>query len=580
VSVIKDIISDRSPQLATEIALVLHSDPEGDTKLRQWGKEQAIKVVPIFRPKRSAFSPDVTLRQQLSASLLSVDPFQVTGPVSENADFFGRKNDALDFLRQLESGRIKAIFGIRKVGKTSFINRIISLARDKGSPRIAMIDCSLKEFNKLDAQNALRVLAKVSKLAANQGYAHVSEAFQKSKDDLMPVFSDLWLKETVPSLSIIFDEIDYITPSSPTSPHWADSFNEFWCEFRVLVQEAQRHGVMISILVSGVSSKYFREVTIGGIENSALYFIPDEYLPPFSRGASTAMIAELSKRCGLVFTPDARDEMATICADLPFWIRMAGSYIHRSIELDSRPQNISLELVKQLLNAFIGSDGIELARVALQHLQNVYPEVIDLLRDCVSKESLSIGDGRLLIRYGLAIQNGLRVVVKSELIKAGLEKVQHRSPMQVSSIQDKVKGLSNEGILTDEWVEELALINRRRNQLERSMRQLIRFTLKVEVKSGQAWSSYVLNSLSQKRRDELSSLAASALMDKLFWYELYLIIDKNWIYFEKVFGDRKRLGSAMKLINDRPDAHAKQIDLADVALYRRDLTWLDDRVNS
>ena len=141
VQVIKDIISDRSPQLATEIAIVLHSDTEGDIKLRQWGKEQAIKVVPIYRPKVSAQAADV-IRQQLSATLLSVDPFQVTGPVSDDTDFFGRKSDALDFLRQLESGRIRAIFGMRKIGKTSFINRIISLAREKGSPRVGMIDCS------------------------------------------------------------------------------------------------------------------------------------------------------------------------------------------------------------------------------------------------------------------------------------------------------------------------------------------------------------------------------------------------------------------------------------------------------
>jgi hypothetical protein len=578
ISVIKDIIKDRSPQLATEVAIVIHSESGGDSKLRQWGKEQAIKIVPIFRPKGSAHSAEITLRQQLSASLLSVDPFQVTGPVSDDLDFFGRKNDALDILRQLESGRIRAIFGMRKIGKTSFINRIIALAREKGTMRVAMIDCSLKDFNKLNAQEALRVLARVSKFAANRGYAHVSEALQRSEDGLIPVFSDLWLKEKIAPLVIVFDEVDYITPGSPSSPHWSEHFNEFWREFRVLVQEAQRHGVLISILVSGVSSKYFREESINGIENSALYFIPDEYLPPFSRKGSQAMIVELSRRCGLRFSTESSDKIASVCADLPFWIRMAGSYIHRSIDSDLRPQSVAIDATNQLLDNFIKSDGAELARVALQHLRNVYPEVVSLLHNCIEAGRMPVSQSRLLIRYGLASQVGDNAVVTSDLLIAGLRELQTITPALTKGMDTTTQQSLN--LSADEWGEELAVINRRRNNLERAMRQLVRFTLKVETKAGVNWTTLVLQSLPTNRREVLNSLSASALMDSLFWLELDNIITKNWTYFEKIFGDQARFKSVMQLINDRPDSHAKNIDLADVALYRRELNWLEGRVDS
>jgi hypothetical protein len=33
----------------------------------------------------------------------------------------------------------------------------------------------------------------------------------------------------------------------------------------------------------------------------------------------------------------------------------------------------------------------------------------------------------------------------------------------------------------------------------------------------------------------------------------------------------------MQLLNDRPDAHAKEVDLADIALHRRELAWLEER---
>jgi hypothetical protein len=62
IKVVKDIITSRSPQLATEIAIVLHSDPEGDAKLRQWGKEQSLRIVPLFRSGGTAKSPPETLR--------------------------------------------------------------------------------------------------------------------------------------------------------------------------------------------------------------------------------------------------------------------------------------------------------------------------------------------------------------------------------------------------------------------------------------------------------------------------------------------------------------------------------------
>lgn len=583
VSVAKDLIHERNPQLATEIAIVLHSDPEGDGKLRQWGKEQAIRLVPVYRPRASAQSRDATLRQQLSASLLSVDPFQVTGPVADDTDFFGRRNDALDILRQLENGRIRAIFGIRKIGKTSFINRLIALARDKGSPRIAMVDCSLKEFSRLDAQGALRALAKLSRMASTRGYAHVSEALGNTKDELLPSFSDLWLKDAPgpAPLAIIFDEVDYITPASPTAPHWASQFNDFWREFRVLVQEAQRHAVPIAVLVSGVSSRYFREGSIGGVENAALFFVPDEYLPLFGRAASDAMIKELGRRCGLSFTPDARRHLAVVCNDLPFWIRMAGSYLHRSIDMDARPVVVELEVITELLDAFVRSEGVELSRVALQHLQGVHPEVVSLLRRCVASDGLPLSEGRLLSHYGLATSKGGKVHVMSELVRLGLEEVNSQPAGGAGQLDEKMAA-TQQSIepSSDVWAEELAVIGRRRNQVEKSLRQLVRFALRVEMKPGQSWVELVLSALPEKRRSELTSLSAATLMDKLYWLELSAVVAKHWSCFERIFGDKNRFTEAMKLVNDRPDTHAKNFDLADFALQRRELTWLEERVNS
>jgi len=578
VSVAREIIRKRSPQLANEIAIILHCDPDGDRKLRQWGKEQALRVVPVYSSPAGAQSQSGSLRQQLSSNLLAADPFQVTGPVADDADFFGRKSDAQDVLRQLVRGRIRAIFGMRKTGKTSFINRIVSLARQTSSLRIAMVDCSMKKFYQLDHNEALVAVARASRIAATRGYAHISDAISEQKGS-EGVFSDLWLKEKTGPLALVFDEVDYITPCSALAPHWKNSFNGFWGELRVHVQEAQRHDVAISVLVSGVSSKFFRDGFVDGIENTVLHFVPDECLPPFSRKASDVMIAELSRRCGLQFSPESRDHIAEVCGDMPFWIRMAGSYIHRAIDADTRPQTVSTTTCDQLLEAFTSTDGAEISRIALQHLGSVYPEAIEKLRECVSLGKLDLAKGRLLVRYGLARQKGDSIVVTSELVRAGLLEIAARLHPSVQSAAVNVH-TRQPPLAAEEWAEELAVVNRRRNLLEATMRQQIRFTIRADAKVGREWVSVVLKCMSEQRRSELAALSSATLMEKLYWMELRTIVLKNWELFERSFGDRGRFETAMTIANDRPDAHAKAIDAADLALQRRELEWLESRVQS
>ena len=81
--------------------------------------------------------------------------------------------------------------------------------------------------------------------------------------------------ETTLAIVVIFDKIDYITPESPTGAHWSDQFNVFWRNFRVVYHESSRMKKPFSILVSGVSSKWFRVESINSIENSALALIPE-----------------------------------------------------------------------------------------------------------------------------------------------------------------------------------------------------------------------------------------------------------------------------------------------------------------
>jgi hypothetical protein len=102
--------------------------------------------------------------------------------------------------------------------------------------------------------------------------------------------------------------------------------------------------------------------------------------------------------------------------------------------------------------------------------------------------------------------------------------------------------------------------------------------LKLSALAGENWVDKVLKSLPERARAELAPLSGDALLNKLYWKDLGTVISKHWSSFEKVLGDKRRFETAMDLLNDRPDAHAKPVDAADVALYRRELVWLEERL--
>lgn len=585
ITVAEEIIAANNPQLDPGFAIIIHADRDGDNKLRNWGKERNITVLPIYRPKAGVLPNSKALRQLLAHELFSSDPFQVTGPVALDIDFFGRREESKEFLRQLQHGRLRAIFGIRKAGKTSVINRIIRSARESSGLSIAMIDCSMEEFYRLNAQEALKALSKTVNMAATRGYAHISEALTGAARDLSATFDDLWKSPRRAPIVLVFDEVDYITPASPTAAHWAAEFNDFWRKLRVVVQEAQRQNAHLAMLVAGVSSKFFRVEQIGGAENSALHFIPEEYLSPFARGASGSMLADLGRRCGLHFTKEAKDIIAEGCGDFPYWIRVMGSYCHKVLDIESRPLDIDATQASILLNDFAISDGQEIVRVALEDLGRKYPEILDLLRECSSSaDGIPVEKGRLLVKYGLAVGKGKKCNISSLLIKSGLRQfslssvanspASSETPASVGRISGKLQ--FDDG----EWAEELALLNKRRNILEKRLRDFIRFTLKARSTKESPWSEQVLSGISKERRASLSSLSSDQLMTKLFWKELGQIVVKLWDVFQTSIQDKKRFEQAIELLNDRFDAHAKDADAADLALQRRELGWLEERILS
>jgi len=585
IKMIRKIIVDNKGRLESTVAVVFHPDPSGNVRLKAWGRENGISILPIFYKKDDYPMQPEQFENLLCRELFSIDPFDISGPVSDDSQFYGRRTEAQTIARQLQQGQIKSILGIRKTGKTSILNRIVDTCKKYHDCIVIMIDCSTDRVWSLHASDLLYSIYKsvCNLIDNNNNYTVLSvEHSQMDIGECSAVLAEkiVGFQKTV---ILTFDEFDYITPSSPTGSHWVADFNLFWRNFRAVYQECMRNSKPFSVLISGVSSKWFRVESVNNVENAALAMIPEEYLYPLPRRASISMIRSMSRVAGLQFTEDAANLVANTCCDVPYWIRKACSYIHKRTDITSRPIKIDLHMVQDLTTTFINDEGAIISKVALDHLFRVYPELKNYCQLCYSNQYDKIPKAyiNVLEKYGFltSLPDG-GVCISGVMLKEGLSIVfdtSHNDDSQVITFENPVQDDY------EDWADELALIGKRRNILERKMRSIVLNFIRQDSlcnKDKPRAKDRILKRIEEKRRKQLENLSPEALMDKLLWTELCIIIDKEWALFGGIFNDKNLFNLNCSVINDRYDAHAKPADLADLALYRRSLTWVESCINA
>ena len=165
-----------------------------------------------------------------------------------------------------------------------------------------------------------------------------------------------------------------------------------------------------------------------------------------------------------------------------------------------------------------------------------------------------------------------------EGLRLYIEKKQDVQASIASSEAEKGAQLQYDSV--DEWAEELAVINRRRNIIERNLRSIVLDFIKfdsLQNKNEKSVSERILRKIPSERKKDLIRLPPREIANQLFWLELCELIENEWRLFEKMFIDKKQFHLNMLQINKRFDAHAKEdIDRLDIGLYRDSLKWFED----
>jgi hypothetical protein len=577
-----ELIDGSDGRLEHTVAMVIHRDANGDAKLRNWGRDVGLTVIPLYMAGRDLPAGEI-LERRLLAEFYSRDPFDVTGPVKDDHQFYGRRDEAQDLARQLQEGQVRAQLGIRKLGKTSVLHRVLSILQAYHECYTVMVDCSKDAVWRMNASELLTAIANaVPTAVASEEYcsevASVRDAedIGRAYDRLVAAF-----RSASAPIVLMMDEADYVTPASPTAAHWRTEFNPFWRNLRAAYQELARTPNRLSLVVSGVSSKWFSQESIDGIENAALAFLPEEYLAPMSRGASIAMIQALGRPSGLIFDETAAALIAETCSNLPFWIRKAGSYIHRHVDFESRPTTVGEQQAKLLIDAFVDSEGASIAEIALRHLFRVYPELRSVAASCANGDASvhSLFLRNVLYKYGVIATPSAYPTVSGRMMAAGLELALTATPEGLEEGPSTLGALKFES--SSDWAEEIAAVGARRNIVEKKLRAIALNFLRFDVlqnKQRGALAERLLRVIDEKRRVQWHHLGPDEIVEQFNWLDLVRLIEKEWALFAGIFSDKAQFSTNAAVVNIRYDAHAKDADRADLASYRRSVSWFEDAV--
>jgi hypothetical protein len=293
------------------------------------------------------------------------------------------------------------------------------------------------------------------------------------------------------------------------------------------------------------------------------------------------MIKRISRGAGLIFSEDACDHVAEVCCDVPYWIRKGCSFIHRKVEVSIRPAEVSVSQVVPYLGSFVATDGAQIASVALTHLFRVFPELCAPALTIFESPHvvLPIREARRLQAYGILTSSD-PVSLKGRMIEDGLKLyIEQQTPSR--PIHVAIPQAVQTALRSDDWVEEIAILSGRFNLLEKRLRELVIQVLRMSSLSNKNIDAprprdRLLRVLHGAKKRELSARSADDIIKLFTWRELGLLISREWSLLQAIFGDKKKIETTFSILNDRPWAHSKEADVADFALYRREIKWLED----
>lgn len=292
------------------------------------------------------------LKSVLGNYLGETDLYKSQWPVSDALGFFGRK-PVIDTIKHiLDRGEHVALFGLRKMGKTSLLNyqhaelpyptAVLSLQDVRKLPEICRE--AITEWRKALLQRLPGITIPNLNLTDDPMPSDVKAAFRSDAQTLL----DLLEKHRVaPRLVLCLDEIDVIVPSDESS---SEAIAEF-CDLVGFLRGIATRFKSLNLIVCGMRPDINRVNYWQKQSNPVFQSFQEIFLGPFSKKENDEMVTGIGAPMGVDYEPDALERLYLESGGHPFIARQMCSLA--VAEASSRPYTFRLDDVSSAAKEYL-----------------------------------------------------------------------------------------------------------------------------------------------------------------------------------------------------------------------------------
>lgn len=512
---------------------------------------------------------DTLVTQRLRQNLFTRDLFSISAALKTDRYFFGRKNDIRHLIGKYHTGENSAVFGLRRIGKTSVLWAVVRELRAANAP-VAFIDCSDTQFHKRRwNQTLFRIKEAVFEANGQKGKGNNHNRYTEA-DASIALREDLtFLKQTFqkPTL-IIFDEIESLCFDLASSNHWRSGpdYLAFWQTIRSTYQQSPN---LFSFSICGVNPRALEvPITPDGHDNPLYRYVESKYLGFFGVDDVTTMLDSIGGYMGMSFDPEVYTYLTDDFGGHPFLIRQAASKLYKTFAKEDLPRKIQVRKhVYKDKYSEVSRSLHDYVSLILAILRERYNDEYKLL------QYLAAGQDETFTRFAREDPSWVEHLLGYGLIEEVAGKYHFRINVVQSTIEAESRHLKSPDSNEARW----DLLSEARNDLEATLRDLVMRLLRISLGQASAKDAILKAMVKGSQIQKATHLDYQQVFDgELYFSDLRRAVENNWSLFHNVFSeDLTRFSESMQVANKaRADAHAKPIGREDFESAMSAINWL------
>lgn len=340
-------LNNSGKRTVTEDLLFLHSpDKRLAEKLADWNKNSSVRAIPLSQYDTS---DSINIIELLKQNIYVRDLFYETKSVG-GSDFFGRDKAVQELESDIFEKRVSGIFGLRKMGKTSLLNKI----RENLPSNFICIYIDLEDLPALGDTTALSLCSKIIRgidksLSSQKNKISVKAIKEFIQNPSVNSFGDT-LNSIIQKLASIdnrliiqLDEIEYLIPSDKNQ--FVPEISQIFGVLRSAVQENNN----FLFTVAGLASEIFEEDSFHGRINPLFSWGTTRWLGPFEKHEADTLARTLSNKMGLEISESGLEKLYEATGGHAFLYRTLASAASKLVPISTHKRQISGSTVLQAI---------------------------------------------------------------------------------------------------------------------------------------------------------------------------------------------------------------------------------------